>query len=306
MIPLRSWSEEPHANIGVSCDGLVVLDADSALGEDQIQRLALPETTTVRTPRGQHRYFRGRARNRVDLLPDVDVRAGAGYVVGAGSVHPSGARYLWELAPWEVEPARAPRELLEFINRSQRDGRRVRRMATRTPGAPIEQGRRNTELTRLAGVLRRGDVSLAGLEAALAAENDARCNPPLDREELDRIIASAARFAGPPQWIADPFGFPAGTRLDAKARHVLLLLTLHANDEGVCWPGLERLAALSGLHRNTVRAAIAILEAASRIHVQRRRRRPHLFRLMPYDSSFVPKVGGSSGTIPVHQRGGAR
>jgi len=109
------WSQAPY-NIGIACgpSRLVVIDldlardvtgdddlADGALfplsGADRLSRLAREHgerypggTYVVDTPSGGcHLYFSaadGRARNSAGVLgPHIDVRAGGGYVVGAGS-----------------------------------------------------------------------------------------------------------------------------------------------------------------------------------------------------------------------------
>jgi Helix-turn-helix domain len=52
---------------------------------------------------------------------------------------------------------------------------------------------------------------------------------------------------------------------------VLLRLADHANDQGICWPGKDTLAKVCCASKRTVDAAIANLEAAKLISVQRRR-----------------------------------
>jgi hypothetical protein len=55
----------------------------------------IPPTYRVSTEKGLHLYYATRqnykSRNR--LFPDLDVK-GSGFVLGAGSIHPSGARYV--------------------------------------------------------------------------------------------------------------------------------------------------------------------------------------------------------------------
>jgi Bifunctional DNA primase/polymerase, N-terminal len=109
---VRDWWARAPYNIGIACgpSGLVVIDldlprdddfADGALfplsGADRLSRLAREHgerypggTYTVDTPSGGcHLYFSAadeRARNSAGALgPHIDVRAGGGYVVGAGS-----------------------------------------------------------------------------------------------------------------------------------------------------------------------------------------------------------------------------
>ncbi|MDR3453019.1 MAG: phage/plasmid primase, P4 family [Rhodoferax sp.] len=56
-----------------------------------------------------------------------------------------------------------------------------------------ESGRNNT-LTNLAGAMRRKGMSEAAINAALQAENLARCRPPLDLNEVSGIAASIMRY----------------------------------------------------------------------------------------------------------------
>ncbi len=66
--------------------------------------------------------------------------------------------------------------------------------ATPLPGS-IPKGQRNATLTSLAGTLQRRGASVPAIEAALAAENQARCDPPLDDAEVLAIARSVTRYA---------------------------------------------------------------------------------------------------------------
>lgn len=66
-------------------------------------------------------------------------------------------------------------------------------------------------------------------------------------------------------WAAKrPEGCPQGS-----AYAVLVALAEHADSEGVCWPGLDRLAAITGWSRSTVRRSVEALERAGLIDVGR-------------------------------------
>lgn len=123
----KGWGEHPDANIGVACglaSGLWVLDVDCDKGgAASMQKLIeqhshLPQTLTSWTGgNGYHRFFRypiGRTvRNRVGVLPGIDVRSTGGYVVLPPSTHPRGARYAWEQ---RIPLADAPEWLYELIS----------------------------------------------------------------------------------------------------------------------------------------------------------------------------------------------
>ena len=58
----------------------------------------------------------------------------------------------------------------------------------------IPEGGRNAALASLAGTMRSRGMSPEAMEAALQKENISRCNPPLDEEEVSRIVASISRY----------------------------------------------------------------------------------------------------------------
>jgi hypothetical protein len=104
---LALWFGGEDRNIGIACkpSGLIVLDEDvdgeiERLCADQGQRM--PDTYRVRTAKGWHWYFtddEGVLGNRARVGGyGIDVRGGGdghgGYVLAAGSLHPSGVEYI--------------------------------------------------------------------------------------------------------------------------------------------------------------------------------------------------------------------
>src|SRR5262245_30141034 len=73
---------------------------------------------------------------------------------------------------------------------------------------PITEGGRNSTLTSLAGTMRRRGMGGEAIEAALLAENESRCTPPLADQEVRAIAASVGRYL--PAAIADQ-GTPGAT-----------------------------------------------------------------------------------------------
>lgn len=114
----RLWGVAPEANVGISCEGsgLLVVDVDERNGGDAEEildwlsagSLTTIRSYTVRTANGWHFYYRaprGLDRCPAKLRPGVDLKW-RGYVLGAGSVHPSGARYeIADSAPVAECPA---------------------------------------------------------------------------------------------------------------------------------------------------------------------------------------------------------
>lgn len=105
----RCLTQYPRANYGILLkpSSLFVLDADSLEADRELESLGVPPGPRVRRGDHTHRYFRNTAgvvgcaihkgqSGKIDILS-------AGYVVGPGSLHRSGERYVEEIAFGEVE-----------------------------------------------------------------------------------------------------------------------------------------------------------------------------------------------------------
>ena len=58
----------------------------------------------------------------------------------------------------------------------------------------VTEGGRNNHLTSLAGALQRCGTSPAAITAALMAENETKCSPPLGTAEVEGIVASISKY----------------------------------------------------------------------------------------------------------------
>jgi hypothetical protein len=178
--------------------GLVVVDRDGNSPEALRIWNDLPATVEVKTSRGRHRYYRipkgQRVRSR-KLAPDLDLKADGGYVVAAGSVHPSGARYEFVEETKALGVAALPDELLEAEQRDEVSRRRDSTPIYLDDGGSIPEGTRNRTLTSIAGRKRAQGLGQAELDEYLLAVNAQRCTPPLGKDEVSRIAASVARYA---------------------------------------------------------------------------------------------------------------
>ena len=142
------WERNPENNIGVHCQnsGFIVLDVDPRSdGIDSFEKfkdilgIDLPKTVEAYTGvytyqgvqnRGRHIYFRVRdGENFIGNLKSyglsgIDIKHN-GYVMVAPSRHGSGVTYDWApgCAPWELEMAEAPEELLEALRKRRGSGR---------------------------------------------------------------------------------------------------------------------------------------------------------------------------------------
>lgn len=217
------WRRWPNANIGVRCGqvsgGLVAVDVDGEEGKASLNGHALPPTVMSATGGGgwHYLYVTGESlRPKVGLLPKVDLRAEDSYIVAPPSAHISGRPYEWLVSPDDAELAALPKWVSELAAKAQKP-------ATASPvGETIPTGERNETLTRLAGAMRRKGMRQESIEAALLAENQATCSPPLGDDEVRRIAASVSRYEPPagdrnpvPSPKDDPAPWPSPLEQDA-------------------------------------------------------------------------------------------
>ena len=182
------WTENPDYGIGIvtgAVSGLVVVDVDvkgGQPGHSSMLDLELPETLTARTSSGGwHLYFQhpgGLVRNAVGIHPGIDLRADGGYVVAYAFENDSA------LVPWEQVSDKFP----------QRSGR----LSEPEAGTDVIEGGRNAYLTSLAGSMRARGMTYDSILAALTAENQSRCRPPLPQEEVEQVAQSVSRYVPNP------------------------------------------------------------------------------------------------------------
>lgn len=124
----RWWEAKPDANVGIAtgASGLLVVDVDHGLSEDSDQWpdwLRLTLTYAVRTGRrpefGLQLYFQADgSRSSAGWSKDGlsgDIRADGGYVMAAGSIHPSGNEYYKFWDPDNGDWARTPQPIPEWV-----------------------------------------------------------------------------------------------------------------------------------------------------------------------------------------------
>ncbi len=209
------WRRWPTANIGLAIPpGLLVLDLDSPEVWQQLAALdhELPATAQAHTARGAHFWYRlaDGARNRVGLLPGLDVRADGGYVLAPPSVHPSGARYRWQVPLTHGAIAPAPTWLVQLLRGDSTSGDSTsgdstsavevqggpqsghrRRDWRATLARPVPRGRRNQTLAEVSGLLFRCLPADTAAELAYCWAR-VKLTPPLPERETVRTIESIA------------------------------------------------------------------------------------------------------------------
>ncbi len=203
---IREWWEKwPDANVGIltgALSGLVVVDVDPDKGGKkslaQLERTygSLPKTVEAMTGGGgRHLLFKHpgvKIKCSAGILaPGLDIRADEGYVVAPPSLHLSGRTYTWgkEHSLDDRALAPIPDWLLPKLN-----GPRTPQGSTTPESEKIPEGRRNTDLTILAGTMRRRRMTQDEIEAALLVVNKDRCVPPLNDDEVKRIAKSIAQY----------------------------------------------------------------------------------------------------------------
>jgi hypothetical protein len=199
------WTRYPNANIAIAPgpSGITVLDLDTGLTDENSLRAfcaahGIPETLAVRTgKRPQYRvqlYFSGNTSSLNGWQEGGfagDLRGAWGHVMAAGSVHPeSGERYevLWDrpLAPvseWVQALTAAPRKDMDgnpLPPRTLDDG-------------PISEWR-NDAMIRILGKKRSEGANDDELREYAVQVNESRMVPPLDEDELERLIRNACKF----------------------------------------------------------------------------------------------------------------
>lgn len=211
---LQNWPQD--ANIGVHCEGLLVLDVDTRKGGDEgltYLRTAydLPETLTTITPSGgKHLFYRlpeghpGVPNSVERVAKGIDVRSTGGYVVAPGSETVSG-KYRFSA---DVEIAPAPDWLI------LKAGTVILKTGTNEPvpdapdavlqraadwlakAAPAIEGQGGDAHTfAVAARLRDFGVSRVQAFGLLQDGWNGRCSPPWDLDSLWDKVVNAYSYA---------------------------------------------------------------------------------------------------------------
>ncbi len=207
---IRAWFRRwPRANVGVvtgPVSGLVVLDVDPRHGGEESLRHwsehhgPLPETPEATTGGGgRHLYFATRdpeLGNRVAVVPGIDLRGRGGMIVAPPSIHPSGRPYLWkpDRAPTDLPLAPLPQWLHERLS-AQMSGRGHPLAYWRSLArSGVEEGQRNNTIASFAGHLLWHGVEPEVVLELLLSWNQTRCRPPLEDDEVARVVASITKL----------------------------------------------------------------------------------------------------------------
>ena len=206
----RWWRMWPDANIGIAtgeASGFDCLDVDPRHGGDVAltelieKHGELPKTAQVKTGGGGcHLRFAHSGiqfkNSASDIGKGLDIKTTGGLVVAPPSHHVSGKRYEWVDT---TEPAALPEWLLEELTKPKpkRGGKgsgKLKAFVYTAEGPPIPEGKRNKQLFCICSSMRGDGMDQEQIEKAALEINAARCQPPMEEEEVLGIAESVMRY----------------------------------------------------------------------------------------------------------------
>ena len=197
-IALKAWKDGHEANYGVGCgqSNICVVDVDHGISTvEEFEKWKVtngfPETFTVISGRdgfGAHMYYSGAVPTTGFDIGGVtgELKSHGGYVVGAGSVHPSGKKYsIYKDVP--IAP------LPEGVRILTKDKKSANYIPVKEGGKLIPAGNRWIHLQSAAGKLRNAGLDEDGIYAALKnfAENNCEDGENYPDEKIKEIAYAA-------------------------------------------------------------------------------------------------------------------
>ena len=189
---IQEWIDKGN-NYGVVCgDGLVVIDTDHPHSEKELSKI-LPETFTVKTKKGYHRYYFCHD-VKSTKIPNGwgEVRSTGNCVVGPGCIHPSGAIYtiINNIPIKHIQREELAKLLNPYTNVKSKEVEDLELLSK-----PKSVGDRNDATFKLATFYKRANWNKEDVLFCLKEWNS-RNEPPLTDKELINIVNSAFKGDG--------------------------------------------------------------------------------------------------------------
>ena len=198
------WVKNPDYNIGIACgNGLAVIDIDqhpeggkfgleTLRSWEKVHGDLLPTWTVLTGSGGLHYWYKTdlNFKNTVEVLPGIDIRSKGAYVVAPPSIHPNGTEYEWEACgdPKDVAMAELAGSALELANLAEEKKKKDYSESAYKQYDVIGKGRRQDALMSLIGSLKNLNMTDEAIKNAVRLENEAKCDPPMTEQELQKEI----------------------------------------------------------------------------------------------------------------------
>ncbi len=201
------WRKWPEANIGIHAKDLIIIDIDGT-NTDWIKHPMDCDAIAVTPSEGHHYLYKKpegkKWRNTIKQLDNknternVDTRTDDGYIVAFPSII-NDKKYTDGKYQWVVKLEVGPAELSEppdwVINELDKEAEKKRSMIGDLGGTDtkIPEGKREKTLHKMAWTMRENGFSYRAIASAIEAENDGRCEPPMEYDEIEKIVKHASK-----------------------------------------------------------------------------------------------------------------
>lgn len=187
------WSDHPDANIGVKTgEGFIVIVVNNSIDrngkevmEPYIEKF--PKTRIVRTPNDEWHFYYYVDKDipcQINIYEGIDIQGEGGYVVGAGSQIDDKKYYI----SLDTPIAKANDAVYEFINEKSNHTKQLKDFEK------IYKGKRNDYLLKIACFLQQKGLTDKAIEVCIQKENEQRCVPILETDEVHKICESALSY----------------------------------------------------------------------------------------------------------------
>lgn len=191
----KSWlKKKTFAIVTGKISGIFVVDIDSLEAAEEIKKLKLPKTFTVKTKKGWHLYFKYPEnkiiKNRTKSnITEVDIRGEGGYVVTWNSVVDGFTYFILRDEP----VAEFPKECYNIVEKVLPISTKTYKYWWDEVLNGVQNGNRNGTCAKLAGYLFHKNIPIDMVKQMLLDWN-CKNNPPLNEKEIFRTIESIKNY----------------------------------------------------------------------------------------------------------------